>query len=64
MMILRVMVRTPTQPNELVSVENPLYGYEFTLDRARWDADIGFSWEDMFRDVVSPYMRSNRENTH
>ena len=53
MMILRVMVRTPDHPNELIPVENPLYGYEFHLDRARWDADVGFTWENMFRDVVS-----------
>jgi len=53
MMILRVMVRTPEQPNELVPLENPLYGYIFNLDRAKWDDDLRFSWESMFRDVVS-----------
>jgi hypothetical protein len=53
MMILRVMVRKPEQPNELVPLENPLYGYIFNLDRAKWDDDLRFSWESMFRDVVS-----------
>jgi hypothetical protein len=53
MMILRVMVRKPEQPNELVPLENPLYGYIFKLDRAEWENDLGFSWESMFRDVVS-----------
>ena len=53
MMILRVMVRKPEQPNELVPLENPLYGYIFNLDRAKWDDDFRFSWESMFGDVVS-----------
>ena len=53
MMILRVMVRKPEQPTELVPLENPLYGYIFNLDRAKWDDDLRFSWESMFRDVVS-----------
>jgi hypothetical protein len=53
MMILRVMVRTPEQPNELVPLENPLYGYIFNMDRAKWDNDLQFSWEGMFGDVVS-----------
>jgi hypothetical protein len=53
MMILRVMVRKPEQPNELVPLENPLYGYIFNLDRAKWEDDLRFSWESMFRDVVS-----------
>jgi hypothetical protein len=53
MMILRVMVRKPEQPNELVPLENPLYGYIFNLDRAKWEDDLHFSWESMFRDAVS-----------
>ena len=53
MMILRVMVRKPEQPNELVPLENPLYGYVFNLDRAKWEDDLHFSWESMFGDVVS-----------
>jgi len=64
MMILQVMVRTPEHPNALNPVENPLYGYQFELDRARWDSDVGFSWEDMFRDVVSQSMQGARANTH
>jgi hypothetical protein len=57
MMILKVMVKTPEHPINPIPVDNPLYGYVFDLDRAKWDADVGFSWEDMFRDVVSYYMQ-------
>lgn len=52
MMILKVMVTTPEHPNKSIPVDNPLYGYVFDLDRARWDKEVGFSWENMFRDVV------------
>jgi hypothetical protein len=56
-MILKVMVKTPEHPNDFISVDNPLYGYVFNLDRAEWDKEVGFSWEDMFRDVVSRLCR-------
>jgi len=56
-MILKVMVKTPEHPNDLISVDNPLYGYVFNLDRAEWDKVVGFSWEDMFGDVVSRLCR-------
>lgn len=59
MMTLKVMVKTPEHPNESIPVDNPLYGYVFNLDRARWDKEVGFSWEDMFRDVVSHLCRES-----
>lgn len=61
MMILKVMVKTPQHPNELTAVDNPLYGYVFNLDRAQWHDELGFSWEDMFRDVVSRYVKRTKE---
>jgi hypothetical protein len=63
MMILKVMVKTPHNPNELTAVDNPLYGFVFNLDRAKWQDELGFSWEDMFRDVVSQYLRTKEPLT-
>ena len=53
MMILQVRVRTPEQPGVYTEVPNPLYAYDFQLERIPWENDLHFSWEDMFRDVVS-----------
>jgi hypothetical protein len=64
MMILKVMVKTPTNPDEPIAVDNPLYGYVFNLDRAKWQDELGFSWEDMFRDVVSQYTQQTKKNAH
>ena len=53
MMIPRVFIRAPKQPEVLTEVANPLYAYNFDLNRVEWEKDLEFSWEDMFRDVVS-----------
>jgi hypothetical protein len=62
MMILKVMVKTPEHPHEPISVDNPLYGYVFNLDRAKWENEVAFSWEDMFRDVVSRFCRESTKH--
>ena len=53
MMITKVCVRTPKQPTTSEEIPNPLYAYNFELERLPWEKDLRFSWEDMFRDVVS-----------
>ena len=52
MMSKDVRVRTPTLPDTLTHVANPLYAYRFAPEAAQWTKEAGMSWQDMFGDVV------------
>ena len=53
MMTKDVRVRTPSSPDILTHVANPLYAYRFAPEAANWDTEAGSPWQSMFGDVVS-----------